>query len=436
MSLVDEVTSRVLDACRNSRVIEKARIAAADTLAVAAAAYHLARVKPSYPVLGSGPGVILGSKDRSYPAVSVGVNGFLSHSLELDDWLPQGFVHAGSVVVPSALIAGLELDVSLERFLEAVAAGYQAGYMIGGLLGRRHYAVWHTTSTAGIAASAVASGVVRYGCREDVVGRLVVLGLNYMGGLWSLPKGDPSVKPASAMHASASGYLLSLLGQEGFRSIDVLGDACRAFQGECNGLPGGFALDLNGYKLYPSCRHTHPSIDAVLEILKTHRFAYSDVENLLVETYSDAVEKATRSVFPPTAEDARFNLGYLVSVAVVYRDVWFDTIEKGLSDPRVRELYRKVTVKADKSFDTGYPNKTPARITVELRDGTRLATTVEYPRGTPETGVSGDEILEKAGKLSLYTGDQLIEEMAGNIIRMSPGSRLAEAVPYASSRTA
>ena len=436
MSLVEEIAAGVLNACRDNGLLEKARIAAADTLAVTGAGYHLAKVKPGYPSVGTGPGVIIGSGEKTYPPIAVGVNGFLAHSLELDDWLPQGFIHAGSAVIPSALIAGLEFDVSLQRFLEAVVAGYQAGYMIGGLLGRSHYTIWHTTSTAGITASAVASSVVRYGCREDVIPRLIVLGLNYMGGLWSLPKGDPSIKPASAMHAASSGYLLSLLGGEEFRVVNVSGDACKAFHGSCEVLPRGFALDLNGYKLYPSCRHTHPSLDAVMDLLEKHGFTPEEVKSVVVETYSDAVDKATRSAFPSTVEDARFNLGFLVSVAIVYRDVWFDTIEKGLSDPVVKELFNKVKVRANKSFDNVYPRKTPAEVTVELESGAKVSSNVDYPRGTPETGVGTREILAKAAKLSRYTGDTLIGAMARSIIENPLGSKLAEAIPYAKVRTA
>ncbi|MCE4606294.1 MAG: MmgE/PrpD family protein [Desulfurococcales archaeon] len=430
-SNLDTITGEVVSACYNTGVLNDARLAVADTLSVAGAAYRLHPLRPPYKKSLTGEGVILGSWEHTDPYTAVAINAFLAHSLELDDWLPQGFIHGGCVIVPAALSTALELDADLKLFLQGVAAGYQAGYMIGGYLGKQHYGTWHTTATAGIVGAAVASGVIRYGCMERVIRLLVLSALNYAGGLWIVPKMDPRLKPLSAMHASASGYILSSIGSFGLELEDRIEEMCRILRGDCGKMPRDHALELNGYKFYPSCRHTHTAIEAALEAGGKINGNVNKVKRVVIETYDDAIKIASRGKFPSTVEEGRFNISYLVSVALVYGDVWLDTIPRGLTDPVVREVFGRVKVVENPEFTMDYPDSMPSRVIVETTEGD-IGVTVRWPLGSPERGVDSSHVLGKALKLAEFSADSSIHSLAHAVLEKSWDNPVRELIPQAS----
>src|SRR5258705_13771120 len=78
------------------------------------------------------------------------VNGMLAHSDETDDTHPPSQSHPGCSVVPSALAAGEKFGASGERFLRAVALGYDVGPRVTATLGKLQYMVATHRSTHAI----------------------------------------------------------------------------------------------------------------------------------------------------------------------------------------------------------------------------------------------------------------------------------------------
>src|SRR6266567_2109406 len=78
------------------------------------------------------------------------VNGMLAHSDETDDTQPPSQSHPGCSVVPSALAAGEKFGASGERFLRAVALGYDVGPRVTATLGKLQYMVATHRSTHAI----------------------------------------------------------------------------------------------------------------------------------------------------------------------------------------------------------------------------------------------------------------------------------------------
>src|SRR6266581_2533130 len=77
-------------------------------------------------------------------------NGMLAHSDETDDTHPPSQSHPGCSVVPSALAAGEKFGASGERFLRAVALGYDVGPRVTATLGKLQYMVATHRSTHAI----------------------------------------------------------------------------------------------------------------------------------------------------------------------------------------------------------------------------------------------------------------------------------------------
>ncbi len=434
-SLVEELASKIIEACRDPGQVGKARIAAADTLSVAGAGYRLATHKPA-PPSSTGKALVAGSWSRAHPIEAAAVNAFYAHSIELDDWNPRGYVHAGTVVVPAALSAALEAEADMELFLRGIVAGYQAAYMVGGYLGRSHYSKWHTTSTAGLVGSTVAVRTILSDCSPSGIEGLIQVSANYAGGLWSVPRVNPALKPVSAMTAASAGYILAVNTPEAGMGEPVLGEVCRLLSGTCTGVPQGYSLDYNGYKFYPTCRHTHTSIEAALRLREKLGFTIDMIDEVVVETYREAVRVAGGRGFPSSVEEARFNLGYLVALALGRGNVWFDTLHDGLSDSRITGLYKRVRIVENKDYTEMYPDYQPSTVKAKIHGAGWVSETVSLPLGDPGRGVSRRDILDKASRLSEATGDQRIYMVAEWIMESGNRALLKELVEYISLNTA
>jgi 2-methylcitrate dehydratase PrpD len=99
---------------------------------------------------------------------------------------------------------------------------------------------------------------------------------------------------------------------------------------------------------------------------------------------------------PVNTVDAQFSAPYAAAVALVYGSGGLDayTPDK-LQDSRVRELLGRTECYRDPELDAVYPRQWPAAAEIELRDGRRLATRVEYALGEPENPVPRAGLVDK-----------------------------------------
>ena len=76
---------------------------------------------------GKGSATVVASTLVGGPMEAALTNGVLAHSDETDDSHGESQSHPGAAIVPAALAAGEEFDISGERFLRAVTLGYDVG---------------------------------------------------------------------------------------------------------------------------------------------------------------------------------------------------------------------------------------------------------------------------------------------------------------------
>ncbi len=396
--------------------LEAARFALVDTVAVGSAGYHLEPVARRYALehlLSSpaGPVRAWGAWRGTGPRTGAVVNSFLSHSIEYDDWLRPGYVHAGAVVVPVAVSAAQSQCISLEEVLRAVVAGYEAAGLVGAYLGGSHYRVYHSTATAGAAGASTTYYLLATGSSEGV-SDAIAAALNYAGGLWDAPR-DPRVKPYSASHAAQLGVDSAILASAVRPVRARLEEACKRLGGECRDeaveSPGWrLAVLENGFKLYPTCRHTHTVIDAVLEV-REEVVDPGRIREVTVRVYEAAKRVASR--WPvDNRYDARFSIEYLTALTLLHGSPTISKIDEGLRDKDVLRLASKVHVIHDPLLDREYPERMPAVVEIAA-DAGKIRAVKEVPRGDPGTVVL-EVILEKARTLSKEAGDARVEALA------------------------
>ena len=153
-------------------------------------------------------------------------------------------------------------------------------------------------------------------------------------------------------------------------------------------------------KPWPCCRHTHPAIDAALEIS-------SKVDGGNIESIELGVTQATLDVCdkptPETLYDAKFSLQHCVSVAILDGQVGFDAFEYDARQ-RVANMAIKISLERNEEIEKAYPNAWGAEVKVKLTNGKEFSVRRKHAKGDPDAPLSPTEFKEKATMLFRFGG--------------------------------
>ena len=412
--VLDRFVDRILKAYERAP-LEDSLKALIDSIAVAAAAPNIDAEARRYGVKlagdEEGPSIVLGLWLRRARLNASITNAFLTHSIEFDDWLAPGYVDVGSVSIPVTI--SYTRDHSIEEVLRVTAAAYEAALQVGSYFGRSHYMTWHSTASIGSVASAVTYSLLAEGPDPGIVAAAITHALNYMGGLWKVNDASALYKPSSPAHAVLTGTLAGMITSIGRLPIPrSLEEACRSLRGECTLKEfDSYGVSLNGYKFYPSCRHSHTIVEAAERLAS--EIDPSRINKIEARVFKEAIVVAGKK-YPKTLPEARFSIPYLIVTTLVYGELNFDTLGRGLSNPLVMKLMDLVKLKEDPEYTSLYPEKQPAHLTIHQDNGT-IEAYVEYPRGDPRRGVNLRDIISKAHQLSHESRDNRIKKLADTL---------------------
>ncbi len=327
--------------------------------------------------------------------------GGLCHILELDDLHRYSVTHPGCVVIPAAWAMAEEHNLRGRAFLKAVLAGYEACCRIGMAVGKAHYRVWHSTSTCGPFGSALAAAEL-IGLNEDETVWALGNAGTQSSGLWQFLESGAMSKHLHTARAAESGVLAARLAEHGFTGPDRILEGDKGFfAGLCPdpvpeailaGPERPWELMRTSIKPWPCCRHTHPAIDAALEL---HRvLAGAAVRKVTVKAYKAALDVCDRPL-PRDYYSAKFSLQHCVAMALAEGAVVqasFDAEARG----RIAGDRAKVELVLSPEVDAAYPKAWGAAVTVEAADGHTFTAVRRQARGDPENPVTAEELTIKA----------------------------------------
>ncbi len=433
---VEFVKSRLNDFLMNaSEVAEKANYAEhtaalnslIDTISIAMASHSIdTRVKKLRASILEGKTTgkfsIFGESILKSDAINaLFINSFAAHALELDDWLPMGMLHPGASIIPSALLLGEKNDLTLEDITTGIIYGYQLAEHIGRWLGRSHYRTWHNTSTvAGIAIGAMLVWMEEG--NEERITNAVLIATTYAGGLMPLVNKLVSVKPLSPSHASLIGYY-SYLTSQAFTGLvkdieAVESKICSSLTEQCDNIEDDEsktpAILRVGYKIFPTCRNSHTTIQAAIKL--SEKVDPALIESIQLEVFEEAAQVADIT-FPTTIEEAMFSLSFLTAASLVKKWIGLKEISESLSDPLVRELEKKVKVNIREDYTMSFPKKHPVTIRVTMKTGEVLEEHEEIPLGDPSKTLPKDALYEKLRSLAKYSGNENILNLIELILK-------------------
>lgn len=346
---------------------------------------------------------------RSDAAAAAAYHGALGSVLEMDDIHRSSILHPGPVVIP-AVLAAATVSTTGARLLAGVLAGYEAVIRVGRALGPSHYALWHSTATAGCFGAAAGAAVV-LGLDVAATAQAMALAGTRGGGLWqvrhesSLGKSWHMAGAArdglTAAQLAASGLTGPLAVLEGpsgwFAATAAQADATRL--DEPRELPW---LEDVSFKPWPACRHAHPAMDALRECLRGTPLQAADVAAVAVQTYADALRFCDRAL-PQDEAQARFSIQHALAAWLLWGEPRFEHYApEAIADPALAALRARVSVRLGAAQQARYPAHYGAAVRIECRDGRVLSADLQDCWGDPARPMPHTAVRDKARRLMAY----------------------------------
>lgn len=345
--------------------------------------------------------IVLGG--TTTPALAALVNATATHAMDYDDVHYMGAGHPGGPCWSTALAIAQHIETPDQAVLGAFITGFEVMAKLGGGgvpgVGRRlQRKGLHPTSMVGrMGAAAVTAALYRL----DASKSLHALGntATTAGGL--VGSFGTHGKPFHAGKAAMDGILAADLASESHIAATHLFELEHGWldafiqdrQVEVPPLDfdTGFELLRNGYKLFASCRATHASSQAPIEL--ADKISPHSIQRVHVKVHAGALVTAGNPD-PKTPLEAKFSVAFCVAMALAgYRLAWTDFSEAVFYDERVTSLTKKVVVEGQ--------SPASAYIDVILANGDVFHAKTAIILGHPDNPVSDQGLEEKFNSLVL-----------------------------------
>lgn len=356
-----------------------------------------------------GPCTVLGSGSSTTAAVAALVNGTLIHSLEFDDTHVPSVVHGSSVIAPASLAAAEATGSDGEALLCAFAVGWELLIRLGlASPGRIQARGFQITSAAGAFAAAAVSGLL-HGDRVEVLANAIGIAGSQAGGTFAFLEGGDTVKAAQPAWSAHAGLLAADLARAGVTGPESVfegrygfyalyagdPDAAAALAGHLVDLGTRWHLPQAAYKLVPCCHYIHPFVEGLSTVLEEE--GADDIVGIHCWVPDGTVpviaDPWTARQDPATAHDARWSLPYVLGLVLRDGRVTASAFE-GDTEPDVVALAHRVTY--EPWAGSGFPERFPARLRVELADGRAREIIVADVKGGRERPIQAADVIDKA----------------------------------------
>jgi len=341
-----------------AEVLHWAKIGVADTVGVTLAGSG--EVDPSVEILervlppSSGKSLVFGSARRIGALDAAMVNGTAAHALDFDDCNNTFCGHPSAPILPALFALADEVGASGADFLTAYVAGFEAECKIAlGVSLYQYTHGWHPTSTVGVFGAAVACARLME-LDQTKIATALAIATSLAGGIKA--NLGTMTKPLHLGQCARSGLLAALLAREGFtanlQAFEHKQGYFALFNGAGNydaanilaswGAPFDLARPGLAIKQYPCCGSTHPALDAMLELVRTHNLYPDDLARIDAWIHKRRLEHTNRPD-PQSPLDAKFSIQYCLARALTDRGIRMEHFEgEAFRDPEVRRILPRI----------------------------------------------------------------------------------------------
>ena len=138
------------------------------------------------------------------------------------------------------------------------------------------------------------------------------------------------------------------------------------------------------FKWHASCRHTHPSVDGLLELMEKNNLKREDIAKVKCGVYQATLDILNPGI-PESVHHSKFSMGYVLGVAAKFGHAAInDFNENTLKQSDILDFIDKVEMYLDKEVDDAFPRDWMARVKITTKDGKTYEKLVESPKGDPD----------------------------------------------------
>ena len=357
---------------------------------------------------GSGASVVFGTPRRLNALDAAVVNGTASHALDFDDCNNTFGGHPSVPLLPALFALADEIGASGRDFIAAYVTGFEVETKIALAVHFHHYTKgWHPTATLGTFGAAAACAKLM-GLDESRTATALAIAASLASGIKA--NFGTMVKPLHVGHCTRNGLYAARLARAGFSANpDSVFEHKQGFFNVFNGegtydasrIAERWANPLDivepgiAIKQYPCCGSTHSALDAMLSLVREHRFKPDEVERIEVWTHPRRLEHTNRPA-PSSALDAKFSVQYCLARAVIDRRITIDHFEgDAYRDPAVQRLLPRVHAAPYGTDRFPAENHFGAEVNVRTRDGAVLRHKVDQPFGRTSSNALPPERLKE-----------------------------------------
>ncbi len=340
-------------------------------------------------------------QNKKFPVrLAAFMNSVYGHGAELDDGNKRAAGHVGVHLIPAVFALAEKLGSTDDDVLIALATGYEAYIRISsaaqpGLI--KHG--FHSTGMAGTLGCAAACARL-YNLDPKGIEDAIALATTMTGGLLSYGDSRPAIKPLNPGKAAENGVFAAMLANEGIKGpIEALEGSNGWFHAVTDKIHYEYLKSSDHlllhdcyFKLYPSCRHTHCGIDAILILRK--RIKIDEIAEINVYIYPNAIKLAGIKV-PKNMDETKFSIQYTLACALLKGSYGIENMDlSGMTDDVIK-IINKITLIPEGSMENRSKGIRGTKVEIVLKDGRREEETVLVPKGDPENPLSKNDIIEK-----------------------------------------
>lgn len=334
-------------------------------------------------------------------------NGLAGTWNELDDGYTRTAVHPGALSQPLILAAAEAGDVSMAATLRAVVGAYEIGTRFArawpGTLPRLHpHGVYNVVcSAAGLA-------LLRGYDAEQLLRALTAAATMVSPGPYSHPIEGALVRnawPAAGAWLGQFACDMARLGIAGTPSgpydVYTRGLGAPAKPSELTDGLGSDWTTCDGYhKLYGACHHSHAAMEAIETLLaeRPDLRGGKRVTGVLME--GSAMAMNFNNPAPTTTLGAKFSIQHALAATLAHGAAApGNFLDPSLRDEAIIALRQRIRM-AQLPEVKAWPLDRPARVTLELDDGSKLTAACQAALGSPARPLDAERVLRKIRELS------------------------------------
>jgi len=334
-----------------------------------------------------------------HPLGAAYAGGFCVDSLDAHEGHFTSKGHAGATVVP-AIVALVDAfrsqgkDISGEEFLSALCIGYETALRAGQALMATAPEYHASGAFSGI-------GVVCAGARllklDETTFRHALGIAEYFGPrcpmmrLVSFPTMLRDAHGAGA-YAGLNALLMAQFGVTGAPAATVEPLEISTFWQD---IGTRWEIDEQYFKPWPVCRWAQPALTAMTDLMRAHPVITAElIETIDVETFHESV--CLQGHFPKNADEAQYALAFPLAALIVRGKLGPDEVTgDSIHEPDILNISGKITLHEAPDLSARFPEEILSRVTVTLKDGTRLTSPTATAKGDPGNPMSSAELTAK-----------------------------------------